>query len=441
MRRERAWLAGLMCCVLASVAAASEEGLPDGELGRWIDGMAPQLARTLARHPRFEGETVRLAAVTPGTPDGGSNELAQAVIRRLRDHLLEASGVRLAVDRPRQGCEPPQSVDYVVRVEVAAAGSRDGRVHVAVVDVAESVWVSGISYQWHGRLSAAERRALAAPVSLAAAGTAASPIPLTDADAVAAAMVADVACTLPRQLPGSLFVTSPEPPALSSVALALQSALSYRPLAPITPDRSDAHWLLSLDLEEAGPGLSQLHLNLSDADGGSRQRLASVFVAGAPHLRASTVSSRRGSGETGSTSSAPADRAPAPIDQTMAPAAAAMAPEAAPLLSPLDMRPAPPEGVCDDRKARVNTCVDVAFELRRSAYLFVLTTRGHQVVDAPCRDALEPSAAGPRRYRLRVPPAGYGVTGTGPDAAIYVLAARDRAVAAAASRGAGKGAW
>src|SRR5690606_16722039 len=175
-----------------------------------------------------------------------SNRLAQAVERRLRARLLEFEGVRLAADGPQRACEPPQQIGYLVRLEVTAAGARQGRVHIAVVDLAESVWVSGISHQWRGSLTAAERAALGVAVSHAEPGSPGSPIPLDDPAAVAAAIKADLACALPRDLDGPLFVAATGPAALSRVGLALQSELMFEPLAAVTPDREHARWLLTL---------------------------------------------------------------------------------------------------------------------------------------------------------------------------------------------------
>ncbi len=415
-RPPLACAAALVCWLLAATAAASGPGVLDGELGRWVDRVGPELGRTLAGHPRFKGETIRLVAATAGPPDAAGNELADAVVRGLRDHVLKSDGVRLAVDGPRHDCEPPQPVDYLVRVEVADAGGQEGRVHVAVVDVAESVWVSGISYEWRGRLSAAQRRALTTTVNRAGAGTAGSPIAVTDAAAVAAAMADDLACTLPRDLSGALFVAAPEIPVLSPVALALQGALSYRPLAAVTPQRDQAGWLLSLDMNPVGAGMGEVNLTLADAAGGSRQRLASVFVTGLPVPAAVATT--------------PPAVPPTDLGPDAAPVPSAADAGAAELLSALEMHRTQSEGSCDFRRARVNACVDVAFDLRRPAYLFVVTTRGHQVVDAPCSADLQAAQVGAHRYRLRVPPGGYAVNGGGPDAGIYILAARDRGVAA-----------
>lgn len=401
------WLLALPLIWLALAARAG--ALVEGELGRWLETTAAELGATLSRHPRFAGETVRLVTLTTGASDGRSNELAEAVENRLRQHLLGIDGVRLAVAEPRRECEPPRRIGYLLRVEVGAAGGRDGRVHIAVVDVAESVWVGGISHEWQGRLSAAQRAALARRVQRGVPGTPGSPIPLENAEAVALAIKRDLACTLPRELDGAVHVPTPAEPALGRVSLALQSKLLFEPLAALTPDRTEARWLLTL---EPGPAdgdadVRELNLTLADPQGTHRQRVASVFVSGHP-ARAPDEPSVAG------TVSAPAAPRPAPA-----------------WLSPLEMRPAPLEGACDHRTARLNSCVEVSFELLEPAFLFVLSTRDHRVVEQPCEAAPARAEPGPRRYRLRVPPGRYAVeaTDSGPDAGIYVLATQERRVA------------
>lgn len=419
MKRSALGCAALLW--LAAAPAALAEPLLDGALGNWLDEVAGALGETLSRHPRFSGETIRLVALTPGDSSGRSNRLAQAVERRLRERLLAYDGVRLAADGPRRDCEPPPSIGYLVRVEVAEAGRRDARVHVAVVDVAEAVWVSGISDRWNGSLTAAERRALAEPVNQASPGSAGSPIPLEDAAAVAAAMKADLACTLPRNLDGSLYVAAPAASPLARVTLALQAALVYEPLAAVTPDRDEASWLLSLDAEAAGADVRELNLTLADAQGGRRQRVASVFVSGMPSADPPPPAVSPGR-------PTPAEPDPGVARGTALPPPVARRPE---LLSALEMRPARPEGICDDRRARINSCVEIEFELRERAYLWVLSTRDHAVVEADCDARPERREAGTRRYRLRVPPGAFAVDpeDTGPDAGLYVIAVRERDVA------------
>lgn len=403
-----------------SLTAAAAAGVLNGELGRWLDGVAPELGETLGRHPRFAGETVRLVVITPGDPSGASNRLAQAVERRLRERLLEFQGVRLAADAParERDCLPPQQIGYLVRVEVAATGNRRGRVHIAVVDVAESLWVSGISHQWQGTLTAAEQNALATSVQSGAPGTASSPIPISDAAAVAAAMKADLTCTLPRNLDGALYVAAREPPALARVGLALQAELMYEPLAAVTPDRDQARWLLTVEAEETALDVRELNLTLADAEGGNRQRVASVFVSGSL------------GGAAPGAAFEPPPVATSPPRAEGAPSAPAR-PAAPGLLSELEMRPAPPRGICDDRKARINSCIEIGFELLAPAYLFIVSTRDHAMVEAPCGGSLKRQEAGSRRYRVRVPPGSYAVDAadTGPDAGFYVLAVKERRVA------------
>ncbi|HEX7036296.1 MAG TPA: hypothetical protein VF210_11005 [Pseudomonadales bacterium] len=410
--------AGVLCIaagVLCSAAAAAAQAPLDSELGRWLDRIAPELAETLAQHPRFRGETLRLVVLTPGNPEGRSNRLAEAIEQRLRQRLLAVEGVRLAAESSARRCEPPRPIDYLIRIDLTPVGSREARVQVAVVDLAESLWVGGISHEWEGQLSAAERSALGSAVTQAEPGSAGSPIPLGDADAVAAALKADLLCTLPRGLDGPLYVTVPERTELSRVALALQSALRYEPVAALTADRGDAAWLLELAPRHAVSDVGELELVLTDPDGGPRQRVASVFVL-APAL-----------------AQQPAKPPPLRPRREEAAPPARPAPAVAPartLLSMLEMQPAAPEGICDDRQARINACVEVRFELHEPAYLFVLHTRGHALVDAPCDARLERAEPGERRFRLRVPPSRYAEDpDSAPDAGLYVLAVRDRTAA------------
>ncbi|MBK81609.1 MAG: hypothetical protein CMQ43_11950 [Gammaproteobacteria bacterium] len=409
------WLGALLLWLFAASAQAAPEALLDGELGDWIDDtVAPALGEVLSRHPRFDGETVRLVAVVPGAEAGTTHALAVALERRLRQRLLAVDGVRLAADTPRSSCEAPRSVDYLVRLEVAPAGGRDARVHVAVVDLAESVWVSGISHQWQGRLGAAERRAMQVPVVRTAPGTAASPIPVERAADVAAALESELSCLLPRDLDGALHVATPDDPALARIALALQGSLMVEPLAAVTPSRDAADWLLTLEPAPSRDGPRTLDLTLSAGDGSGRTRVASVYVTGLAG---------------GAVADAVAPDAPVPVVDTSGPPALPARADLD-LLSNLRVAPAARAGICDSRAARNNSCVEIDFDLHDRAYVFVLSTRDHRVADAPC--ALpEPDEPGPRRYRVRLPPGRYGVdvADTGPDAGFYVLATRSRPVA------------
>lgn len=416
MCRERLVLL-VLCGLLSGPGRADAPALLDHELGAWLEReAAPELAETLARHPRFKGETVQLAAFSPGAGEAASNGLTRAVERRLRQLLLTREGVRLAAETEAAECRAPRPVAYLLRVEVTSAGARNGRVHVGVIDVAESLWVSGVSYTWQGRLTTAEIGALSRPVMGGRPGSPGNPIALTEADRVAAALKADLRCMLPWGLDGGLYVASPEPGSLARVASALRSELMLEPLAVMTAEPSEAGWLLAVEADDAGVGVQELALILTHAVTEQRQRVGSVFVVGT-----AGAADHRGPGDPGAAKRAGA----APPEPPVAAVSA--------LLSPLRMEPAAPRGICDSRRARVNSCVEIGFELLEPAYLFVLSTQTHRLAEAPCGGSLERARAGPRRFRLRVPPAGYAVSpgSAGPDGGFYVLAVRDRGHAAA----------
>ena len=411
MRRALEVLLWLSLTLTAATHAS--QPLLDGELGNWLDdSVAPELSRTLSQHPMFKGETVRFASLRNGVPQTTSTELNEAIERRLTQRLLAASGVRLAVDRPGPACQVPQAVNYIIGVEVSATGSRSASLNLAIIDVQESVWVSGISFQWQGRLSKAEQQALASSVITANPGTAESPLALADADQIARKIRQRLKCSLPQGLDGPVYVSTAEDVALSRISLALQGELLTSPLAALTADRQTARWIMALDSQSAGTRLQEIHVNLQGTDGAGGQRVASVFVAG--------------------------NGAPQRITEVPAtPKASTMPPS--PLLSALSALPADPVGVCDDRKARNNSCTEVAFDLQRPAFLLVFSTRAQGIQNLSCESRLARSEAGQKRYRLRVPPSRLPPTGgvegspvaqsRSPDAGLYVVATEDRAAA------------
>jgi len=236
-------------------------------------------------------------------------------------------------------------------------------------------------------------------------GSADSPLPLGDADAIAAAFRQRLRCVLPLGLEGPLFLPTSEDAQLARVGLALQSELLTSPLASVTADRRDARWVMTLDRDPVAGQMQEVRLNLQDEQGGATQRLAAVFVAAAdshpPRLQASrTVPS-----------------------------------EAAPLVTALRLRPAEAVGVCDSDRARVNTCVEVEFDLRESAYLMVFSTQAGHLIGVDCDARPSRSEAGMHRYRMRVPPRRIPPATPGaltpvdavraPDAGLYVLATKN----------------
>lgn len=430
MKRERRrgrLRCGWLIWALLAMPALADPAL-DSALGRWLDSaVAPPLAEALSRHPRFQGQTVRLATQTPDVSDGSSHVLAETLANRLRQRLLRVDGVRLALAQPAAACRVPQAVDYLVRIEVTAVGDRSARVQVGVIDLAESLWVSGFSYEWQGRLSSAERKALTREVSRAVPGSATSPLSLSRPDQLAAVLGAELACLMPRDLDGALYVDSAPGTALTGVTTALHSELMIEPVVAITPDRDQANWVMTLEMDPDSDAPRELIAVLTQVAGGRRQTVASVWVSGQPLVAA------RDTPEPPPPAGAPsAADAATPGNEHRAAAPPRMP---AALLTALELS-RPRDAGCDDRQARARACVEIAFELLQPAYLFVLSTRHHQLLGVPCESAPQRADPGPRRYRLRLPPGSFAAeAGSGqwvdsrPDGGFYVLAVRDRSLA------------
>ena len=152
----------LLLAILPGLASAASGGeLLGGSLGRWLDETAgPELAETLARHPKFRGETVRFVPMLDGRAEPAGNRLVQAVEQRLTRHLIREEGVRIAWERDREPCAAPQQIPYLLGIEIQKRGPDVYHLNIAMVDVDEGVWVSGVSLAWKGRLLPTERAAL-----------------------------------------------------------------------------------------------------------------------------------------------------------------------------------------------------------------------------------------------------------------------------------------
>jgi hypothetical protein len=387
---------GILLAILPGLAAAASGGeLLGGSLGRWLDETAgPELAEMLARHPKFKGETVRFVPMSDGRAEPAGNRLAQAVEQRLTRHLIRAEGVRIAWERDRQPCAAPEEVPYLLGIEIQKRGPDAYHLDIAMVDVEEGVWVSGVSLAWKGRLLPAERTALATRVKGGPPGSMESPLALRDSNVIGEIMLEGLGCAIPAGLDGSLYVAMPAESEFSGVAQALTRQLSVRPLAAVTIDRARASWEMTLTARPLGNGTDELVATLRDLRrDDSAQQIASVVV-----LR--TRSER-----------------PGPATPLGMPAA---------LLSGLSYEMARSRGVCQS-SAGPGGCVEVSFDLLRPAYLLVVSSRDERLESQVCGRSLRIAQPGPRRYRLRVPSA--AATAGRPDAGVYVLAVEKRSVA------------
>ncbi len=395
-------------------AASADSGLLTSSLGRWLDTeVLPELGRTLGEHPRFKGETIKLVTLSNGQPTDRTSRLHQAVEAHLTQSLLKSSGVRIAwTDQPPSACGVSMQVDYLLGVEIERENSRYHRLNIRMIDVAEAVWVSGISHSWQGRLTATETAALAQNVSTAPLGTVESPLPVTSTREIARAMHEHLRCAHPDGLDGPVYLEPASSPELNRVIASLTSELTTTPLAALTADRDSADWVLALNARETGAGngsgqVLALDLMLTEESGGVTQQVATVYMNGAG----------RGINT----------RPPETLIASQPPVSVTV-PHGA-LLSDMRLERAADEGICDTRKARGNQCAEVSFDLFEDAYLFVLSTSDRQLASNACDARLVTATPGERRFRLRVRPSVSEL----PDAGLYAIAVSDRDTARALS--------
>lgn len=394
-----------------------------GSLGQWLDNSAaPKLANTLSRDPKFKGETVRFVSLRNGKPMPSGNVLTQAIEQRLTQHLLRSDGVRLSWQEDPGSCTAPQQVPYLLGLEIRRDGSRNYQLNIAMVDVEEGVWVSGVSLSWEGRLSTAERVALGEKAASGPAGSTENPLPVRKGTQISKIMRAGLQCSLPRGLDGPLFIKTPAQADLAAIAQSLTRALSVTPLAAITPDRDGAEWIMTLKARQLGTGSQELVVTLQDTTSDKVvQQVASVFVTGldlsAPEEKHTRIAVEMPEDKGPSSRNVPAKHV------VVAP------PE---LLTHLTVHDAASEGICDsarysDGDARAKGCVEVGFELLRPAYLLVLSTQDQRLRSQVCGRSLRVAGPGQRRYRLRIPPSQDAASQA--DAGLYVLAVEKRALA------------
>ncbi len=417
-------------CLLVTLGGHvdASSSLLTGELGRWLETYAaPELVDVLSNHPRFKGETIRFVTMKEGKPTDNSDKLTQAVQQFLTQRLLRDGNIRLAWLNHRPSCRAPRQIPYLLGLEVSRRGTREHRVSIAMVDVEEAVWVSGIGLSWAGRLTHDERRALKAPVSEAYRGSIASPLPVTDTAEIVRILKERMGCSLKGGLEGTVYVTSSEIRELTGLIRALDNELSITPIATLTSNQTDADWLMFATVEPVGNGSYELIISMQPTEGSkedpkdgkeSAQRVASVFITGIKPTEPSAT---------------PTQDEPLPAELTSPIITHSAQPlRQHKLLTTLSMEPSSRAGICDVRRARANACVEVGFELLEPAYLLVFRTNSVQVTPTSCNGRIQGSDAGPHRYRLRVPPTTRPVNR--PDAGIYVLATRDQSVAETFSR-------
>jgi hypothetical protein len=401
----RGFIACLSLLIACSGHTATDSGLLNATLGRWLDTeVLPELGRILGGHPRFKSEKIRLVTLEGGRPTDRGSRLHEAVKAHLTQRLLKTGGVRIAWnDLPDGSCGVTDQVVYLLGVEIERDGSRYHRLNVGMIDLTESEWVSGVNHTWRGRLTATESAAFAQRVTTRPQGTVDNPLPAHANDEIATSMVSHLTCAHPEGLDGPVYLSQPESPDLARVMASLRGALVTTPIAALTSVEAEAEWVLSLSEAPVatGTGTRQLGLLLTEQSGRLTQHVAAVYVEG----------SGRSVHKRSDTQIASSD-----------------------LLSDMFLEPARNAGVCEVGRHRNSSagsqCTEVIFELHEPAYLFVLSSQDRRLHTSACDSRLATAPAGERRFRVRVAPTGNDL----PAAGIYAIAVTDRSAATALSR-------
>lgn len=394
-------LAVMSIVLLSTSIAHAGSALLTGSLGRWLDTDAtPKLAQILSKHPKFSGEVVKIVSLDNGKPAQDLSQLHQAIQDHLTQQLRKHKGVRLAWQESAQSCGVPQNLTYLLGIEIRTSGAHNQSLSIGMIDVAESVWVSGVSLNWQGRLSSAERLALKRPVGSNPTGTIASPLPINATEAIADLLQRNIRCSLPEGLNGTVYLEPAQTAALNRVRGQLQRQLTLSAIAAIAASPGDAQWTIALAATSMGSQTQEIVATLKDREGAANQHLASVFVTGAP---APTLSG----------------------DDTR------IASLGGELLTPMQLQRSSSGGVCTSHRNDPDPCVEVTFDLTRAAYLFVLSSNDRELRSTSCERNARRLDAGPRKFRMRVPVSRQPGTA---DAGVYAIAVEDRAAARAIAR-------
>ena len=109
----------LVWVVFAMPDVASARG---GAADTWLDETAaPTVARQLATHPRFKGQSVRIVVFADNRPAALSNMLAMSFRDHLADAVIDVPGIRL-ISAPPPGNAPNCSMDeanYLVGLQIS----------------------------------------------------------------------------------------------------------------------------------------------------------------------------------------------------------------------------------------------------------------------------------------------------------------------------------
>ena len=311
--RPLSLLAGRLLAV--ALMLMTGPALAASDLDRWFDGdLTPWLTETLATHPRFKGETVRVTVFDGEDEHPRPDLLSADLAAGLETALSGQSGLRVAWKpappdfRPGSTaselhCRPPEE-SYLIVVDTTRIRGQQVRVRVRVLDLGERSWVSGATRQWSGPLQARENGRLeTSGVRDDLRGQRGLPFTAGQEDLLAAGLARNVACALlahPADRPSLWVGAHKMESGVQSVATLVSQYLSRLGLVRRATSEAKADLVMNGERHVLGEGLAQVWIGL--APGQSVDEM--------PSIRASAYAT-----------TSPSDRSPAPSPIQPGPAA------------------------------------------------------------------------------------------------------------------------
>jgi len=254
-------------------------------LQNWVrNGLAPYLAEKFSQHPRFKGEPVIIVRLEGDDIQPDIDDVTRGLREQVVDSLLAVPGVSVPWQPQRQQqqhhrrlsqlqCGRRLEASYFIGIEITRTVNDRFRVSMRVLDVRAGEWVSGITRQWTGNLTASELRALQVRrTDESLRGLRVLPFHEGQPDLAASYLANNLSCLLRMQDVDDLQIKVDR---RHSGATQLQALLGlvgnnlsrYREVQ-VTEDRRQANYILRGESHRIQPGLQQIWVILQPKDSG-----------------------------------------------------------------------------------------------------------------------------------------------------------------------------
>ena len=301
--------------VAAALMLLAGPALAASDLERWFDDeLTPWLTETMATHPRFKGETVRVTVFDGEDEHPRPDLLSTDLAAGLETALSGQSGVRVAWKpappdfRPGSTaselhCRPPEE-SYLIVVDTTRVRGQQVRVRGRLLDLGERSWVSGTSRQWSGPRQPRENSRLETRgVRDDLRGRRGLPFTAGQEDLLAAGLARNVACALlahPADRPSLWVGAHTTQSGAQSVATLVAQYLSRLGLVRQATSEAEADLVMTGERHVIDKDLAQIWIGLAPAQS----------VDEMPSIRASAYAT-----------ASPPGRSPAPSPMPPGPAA------------------------------------------------------------------------------------------------------------------------